>query len=163
MLLLKTLLYWIYQAGCYFNEGCRRLAPIGDLFIRYWVAKIFFMSALTKLHTWQSTLYLFTYEYKVPLLSPYWAALIGTASELVLPVLLLLGIGGRFTTFSLFIFNIVAVISYPFLFTATGAVGLQEHIYWGMLLLMLLLHGNGPISVDFLVRYWWHQQKSSSL
>lgn len=48
----------------------------------------------------------------MPLLAPAVAALLGTAAELALPVLLLLGLGTRFAALALFAFNVVAVISY---------------------------------------------------
>lgn len=38
-------------------------------------------------------------------------------------------------------FNIMAVISYPGL----SEVGLKDHIYWGILLLVPLLHGPGRL------------------
>jgi putative oxidoreductase len=48
----------------------------------------------------------------------------------------------------LFVFNIVAVISYPDL----GEIGLKDHYYWGLLLLVPLLHGPGKISIDHFIR-----------
>ena len=42
--------------------------PVLLLFCRLWVAYVFFNSGLTKIATWDSTLYLFEYEYQVPLL-----------------------------------------------------------------------------------------------
>jgi putative oxidoreductase len=87
---------------------------------------------------------LFEYEYAVPLLPPELAAYLGTAAELSLPVLLVLGLGGRFTALALFLFNIVAVISYPDL----SDIGRQDHIYWGMLLGVLTVHGLGKLSLD---------------
>lgn len=82
---------------------------------------------------------LFEYEYAVPLLSPTAAAYLGTAAELVLPVLLVLGLGGRFAALALFLFNIVAVISYPDLSDS----GRQFHILWGILLAITMTHGPG--------------------
>ena len=73
---------------------------------------------------------LFEYEYSVPFLSPAMAAYLGTGAELILPVLLLLGLGGRFAAIALFIFNIVAVISYPTLNDA----GKVWHYLWGFVL-----------------------------
>ena len=58
-------------------------------------------------------MYLFENEYDVPLLSAEFAAMMGTAIELFFPVLLALGLAGRFGAFVLFAFNIMAVISYP--------------------------------------------------
>ena len=53
-------------------------APVGDLLLRLWVAKIFLWSGLTKLQSIDSTIMLFKYEYEVPLLSAELAAYLGT-------------------------------------------------------------------------------------
>lgn len=124
------------------------LCPVGDLFIRIWVGQIFFFSGWVKLQNWDSTRAIFEYEYAVPFLPHHVAAHIATIAELVLPVLLVLGLLGRLPAFLLFVFNTIAVVSYPFLFTEDGAVGFDNHIYWGLLLLVLLLHGNGKLSLD---------------
>lgn len=123
------------------------LAPAVDLGIRLLVASVFFKSGLTKIANWDSTVGLFTNEYAVPLLSPEVAALLGTGVELFFPVLLVLGLGARFSAFVLFVFNIIAVISYPDL----GEVGLRDHQTWGLLLLITLLHGPGKLSLDHLI------------
>jgi putative oxidoreductase len=122
-------------------------APILDLGIRLFVAMVFFKSGLTKISNWNATLFLFENEYHVPLLSPNVAAYLGTPAELGLPVLLALGLGSRFAAAALFVFNIVAVISYPDL----GEVGLRDHQYWGLLLLITLMHGPGKLSVDHVI------------
>lgn len=123
------------------------LAPVSDLLIRLWVANVFFKSGLTKIQSMENTIFLFTYEYSVPLLSAETAAYLGTFIELTFPVLLALGLAGRFSAFVLFAFNIMAVISYPGL----SAVGLRDHQLWGVMLLVPLLHGPGKLSVDFLI------------
>lgn len=130
------------------------LTPLGDFIARIWVAQIFFTAGLVKVQSWDTTVTLFEYEYNVPILSPYLAAWIGTAAELVLPVLLALGLGGRFWIFALFVFNFVAAASYPFLWTPEGSTGLQQHIGWGVLLLLLMFHGSGKLSLD----YWIHKK-----
>lgn len=132
----------------------RFLTPVGDLIARVWIAQIFFISGVLKLQSWDTTLTLFEYEYRTPLLSPYLAAVLGTATELVLPVLLAVGLGGRFWIFALFIYNIVAVASYPFLWTPQGAEGLEDHTMWGILLMLLMFHGSGKLSLD----YWIHKK-----
>lgn len=124
------------------------LAPILDLAIRLWVGMVFFQSGLVKIQSWDTTLALFENEYAVPVLSPVLAAYLGTVAELVLPIFLVLGLGGRLFAAALFVFNIVAVISYPDL----GEVGLKDHQYWGLLLLVTLFHGPGKLSIDHLVR-----------
>lgn len=120
------------------------LQPAALLAARLYVARVFFRSGLTKLQDWETTLALFTDEYHVPLLSPPVAAALGTAGELALPVLLVLGLGGRFAALGLTVVNIVAVIS---LADITDAA-LQQHVFWGSLLLGLLLWGPGRWSVD---------------
>ena len=124
------------------------LAPVLDLAIRIWVGMVFFQSGLTKILSWDTTLSLFENEYAVPLLPPQLAAYMGTAAELVLPIFLVLGLGGRLCAAALFVFNIIAVVSYPDL----GEVGLKDHQYWGLLLLVALLHGPGKTSVDHFLR-----------
>lgn len=96
----------------------------------------------------QSTLFLFQYEYQVPLLPPLFAAYLGTAIELIFPLLLALGLAGRFAAAVLFVFNIMAVVSYPALQTAAKL----DHLMWGIMLLVPLLHGPGKLSIDFFFR-----------
>jgi putative oxidoreductase len=123
------------------------LSPLADLVLRLWVAHAFFIAGLTKIQSWETTVLLFTYEYHVPLLPPEIAALLGAATELCFPVLLTLGLATRFGAAVLFVFNIIAVISYPDL----GEVGLRDHQVWGLMLLVILLHGPGKLSLDHLV------------
>jgi putative oxidoreductase len=126
----------------------RFAAPMLDLAIRLWVANVFFKSGLTKIASWDTTLSLFETEYHVPFLPTEVAAYMGTATELFFPVLLVFGLGTRFAAFVLFVFNIIAVISYPDL----GEVGLRDHQYWGLLLAVTLLHGPGKLSIDHFIR-----------
>ena len=123
------------------------LAPLSNLAIRLWVANVFFKSGLTKIQTWDSTLYLFENEYSVPLLPPDFAAILGASIELGFPVLLVLGLMGRFSAIVLFLFNIMAVISYPEL----NPAGLVQHQMWGIMLLVPLLQGPGKLSIDHLI------------
>jgi putative oxidoreductase len=132
-------------------RGLDALSPLADLALRLWVANVFFKSGLTKIRNFDVTISLFTDEYQVPLLSPVVAAYLGTAAELVLPVLLVLGLGGRFAALALFVFNIVAVISYPDL----NEVGIGQHQVWGLMLLVSMLHGPGRLSIDHYLRRRW--------
>jgi len=127
--------------------GLDFLSPVLDLGIRGVVASVFFMSGLTKIASWSTTLALFESEYAVPLLPPEVAAYLGTAAELGLPVLLLFGLGTRAAAIALFVFNIVAVISYPDLSEA----GLMAHQYWGLLMLVTIFHGPGKLSLDHFI------------
>ena len=94
-------------------HGVDLLAPIFDLAIRLYVASVFFKSGLVKVQSWESTVALFENEYAVPVLPPELAAYMGTATELIVPVFLVLGLGGRFAALVLFVFNIIAATSYP--------------------------------------------------
>jgi putative oxidoreductase len=132
-------------------KGLDSASPLIDFTVRFWVANVFWKSGIASLHDWESTVDLFTYEYKVPLLAPQAAAILGTGVELFFPVLLVIGLATRFSAASLFIFNIVAVISYPGL----NEAGLKDHVYWGILLMVTLLHGPGKISVDHFIRRKW--------
>ncbi len=120
------------------------LQPLAALLARLYVASVFFRSGLTKLRDWDTTLALFTDEYKVPLLSPEVAAVMGTGGELVLPVLLLLGLGGRFAALGLSVVNVVAVMSLE----EIAPAALQQHITWGVLLAGLAIFGNGRWALD---------------
>jgi putative oxidoreductase len=126
------------------------ITPALDLGIRILIGLVFLQSGLTKLASWSTTLALFQSEYAVPLLPPALAAYLGTAAELGFPIFLVLGLGTRYAAFGLFIFNIIAVISYPGL----GEVGLKDHQYWGLFLLVTLLHGPGSLSLDHLISRW---------
>ncbi len=128
--------------------GIDFVKPVGDLILRCWVAYAFWVSGLTKIQNWDSTLYLFNDEYSVPLLPPEIAAYLGTATELGFPVLLAFGLLGRFAALALFLFNIVAVISYPDL----GPAGIEQHKVWGIMLLVCFLHGPGKLSIDHWIK-----------
>jgi putative oxidoreductase len=143
-----------------FNNFFILLQPLGDLFIRCWVAKVFITSGLTKIASWDSTLALFQFEYRVPFLTPEIAAILSVCVELGVSIFLILGLGGRIPALILFIFNIIAVISYPVLLMKAGAVGLKDHICWGIILLIILLHGTGKLSVDQLIRWWWQKKQT---
>jgi putative oxidoreductase len=120
------------------------LQPLAALAARVYVAQVFFLSGLTKIRDWDTTVALFTDEYKVPLLKPAMAALMGTGGELALPVLLVLGLGGRFAALGLFVVNAVAVVA----LADIAPAALQQHIFWGSLLAGLAIYGPGSWSLD---------------
>lgn len=124
------------------------LQPIALLAARLYVAWVFFSAGLTKLNDWESTLFLFEYEYQVPFLSHTVAAYMGTAGELVLPVLLAIGLASRISAIGLSIVNIVAVISLE----EIAAAALYGHVIWGLLLVLTVVWGAGQIAADFWVR-----------
>lgn len=120
------------------------LQPLAALTARLYLAQVFFLSGLTKLRDWETTVALFTDEYHVPLLPPALAAALGTTGELALPVLLLLGLGGRLAALGLSVVNAVAVIS----LSEIAPAALQQHVFWGALLAGLAIYGSGSWSLD---------------
>lgn len=120
------------------------LQPLALLAARLFVARVFLLSGLTKLRDWETTLALFTDEYHVPLLPPEAAAVLGTFGETVLPVLLVLGLGGRLAALGLSAVNVVAVLSVPDM----PEPAFMLHVFWGSLLAALVLWGPGRWSVD---------------
>ncbi len=125
------------------------LQSLALLAARLYVARIFFMSGLTKLRDWSSTLALFNDYYQVPLLPPALAAYMGTVGELAIPVLLVLGLAGRFAGAGLFVVNLMAALSLPA--EDLSAAGEAQHILWGVLAVVIALWGSGRWSVDHLV------------
>jgi putative oxidoreductase len=125
------------------------LSPLAFLLLRCWVAWQFFKSGLTKLPI-ENAILLFENEYHVPLLPPVVAAYLGTASELVFSVLLILGLAGRFSALALFVLNFVAYISY-------SEALLRDHLPWGLILFLFVLHGPDKLSLDYLFRRFWRR------
>ena len=129
-------------------NGVTFLAPLFDLVIRIYVARVFWLSGQTKIQSWESTLMLFEYEYAVPVLPFDIAAYAATGVELVAPVMLVLGLGTRVGALSLFALNYVATISYPDI----NIAGIKDHLLWGAMLAFSFFHGPGKLSVDHLIR-----------
>lgn len=124
------------------------LQSVALLSARFYVGWAFFASGITKLRDWDSTLFLFEEEYQVPLLPFELAAYLGTAAEIILPLLLMLGLTSRFAAFGLFFVNIVAVISLEDI----AAVAYAEHVLWGGLLAQVVIFSGGRFTVDFLIK-----------
>ncbi|WP_428086990.1 DoxX family protein [Candidatus Thioglobus sp.] len=128
---------------------------IFKLFVRLYVADAFFRAGLTKLGSWDSQMpflsssaqYLFENEYQVPIIPWELAAYLGTAAELILPILLVLGLATRLMAVKLFMFNIIAVISYPTIW----AGGFYDHKLWGVMLLVTVIYGQGKFALDYFI------------
>ena len=124
------------------------LAPAVQLALRLWIADVFFLSGLTKIRDWDSTLLLFEFEYKVPLLPTSMAAFLGTFCELTMPVLLVLGLFTRLAAVPLLF---MAMVIQFVLGASNPAFDSVEHIYWMLLLLVLIARGGGLLSLDHLL------------
>lgn len=146
-----TLIQTLARLALSVAQALNSLQPVAALLARLYVAQVFFLSGLTKIRDWDITLMLFMDEYKVPLLPPALAAVMGTAGELVLPVLLVVGLGGRFAALGLSVVNVVAVLS----LAEIAPAAMQQHVFWGALLAGIAIYGPGRLAVDhWLVRRW---------
>lgn len=119
-----------------------------SLAIRLFIGWQFFKSGMVKVSDWENTIALFRYEYQVPVLPPAFAAFMGAFGELLFPVLLALGLLTRPAAFGLFLVNVMAVISYPALFEFECPAAINDHFYWGAMLLVLVAFGAGKFSLD---------------
>ena len=129
-------------------EKVSMLEPVALLAARLYVGWAFFSSGLTKLNNWDSTLFLFEEEYHVPLLPYELAAYLGTAAEIILPLLLMAGLASRVSALGLFFVNIVAVISLEDIAAAAYA----QHVLWGTLLLQVVIFSGGRFAFDYMVK-----------
>ncbi len=136
-------------------QPARLLNHLQDIFIlgaRLFVGWQFFKAGLLKVQSWDSTLFLFQYEYRVPLLSPNLAAILGTLGELVFPVLLFVGLAGRLSAIGLQSVNIMAVVAYAHvIFSAGFEASVTDHYLWGLMLLAITIYGPGRLSADYLL------------
>lgn len=146
------------------SAALAHLGPLALLLMRIWIAIVFWHAGLVKLADPIGTQYLFNQEYHVPVLSGNAAAFLGTWTELITPWLLVLGIAGRPTAAILFVYNIVAVISYPDLWPNgfwTGLFNVEDfadHKIWGLMLLTVVAWGPGTLSVDALLKRWFQRR-----
>lgn len=155
---MLTLFLRLYRFQAHWLSHIKVLSPLLSLAARLYVAQVFLASAMTKLSSWENTLFLFEEEYHVPLLPPEWAAYLGTGGELLLPLLLAPGLMGRFAAIGLFVVNAVAAIS----LSDIAPAALMQHIYWGSLLLLLATEGAGRLSIDHWISNWIKTKQSDA-
>lgn len=119
------------------------------LALRVHVSWQFLKSGWLKLLDWETTRYLFEEEYRVPLLSPGMAAVLGTAGEVTFPILLIAGLLSRYAALGLSAVNVMAVVAYAHVLTGEGfEAALGQHYLWGVMLAVVLAFGAGRFSVD---------------
>ena len=135
---------WI-RAG---NSICALLSySLVALALRLIIFRVFFLSAQTKVDGFsitQSTFYLFQYEYALPFIPYKLAAYMGTLGEFGLSMLLLAGLATRFAAVGLIAMTLVIQYVYP---SAWWSV----HVWWLLVLLVLVSKGGGKISLDHLI------------
>ena len=138
--------------GKYFRLGDavqEWLGPVFLLGMRIWMGYIFFQSGFKRITgDFDSELFLFTEEYKLPLLPPDLWAIITIAGELIIPVLLVLGLFGRFAGLGI----LVMTMTIQFLIGLNNdAYYLPVHWYWMFLSLAVVCFGPGKLSLDYLL------------
>lgn len=123
------------------------LALLGRLSI----GLVFWNSARTKVEGWDvfsvndTTLQLFTEDYKLPLIPPYVAALIAQLAEHTFSILIIVGLATRFSALALLGMTLVIeIFVYPDAYVLHGT--------WAAILLMLVKFGAGNWSVDQLIK-----------
>ncbi|MGI0116259.1 DoxX family protein [Zooshikella sp. RANM57] len=119
------------------------VVPVIDLSMRLFVGWVFWKSGITKFEGIDQAIFLFEYEYNVPLLSPDIAAYLAMSAELALPILLWLGLGTRFAAIGLTMMTlIIEIFVYP---------NTTEHYFWLLILSSLWSRGGGVLSLDYLL------------
>ena len=131
------------------------------LLARIGIAAVFWQSGQTKIEgfvlnlatgefVWgwprltDSAVALFAEEYRLPLLSPLWAAPMAAVAEHVLPVLLVMGLATRWAALGLLGMTLVIqLFVYPDAFWV--------HSLWAATLLLLVRDGAGSYSLDALI------------
>lgn len=109
--------------------------------LRLALAVVFWNSAMAHLASWDTTLYLFASEYKVPVLPPDLAAYMAVSIEVSTPVLLVLGLLTRPAVLGLLgMTTVIEVFVYP--------QAWPTHIQWAAMMLVLLCRGPGKLSLD---------------
>jgi putative oxidoreductase len=115
---------------------------------RLGIAAIFFLSARTKVEGWftisPGTFTLFEYDYALPFLPPVVAAYAATIAEHLFSTLLALGLATRASAIGLLgMTAVIQIFVYPDAW--------PTHLSWAGLLLPLIAHGGGRLSLDRLI------------
>lgn len=135
------------------------------LLARFSIAMVFWQSGQTKVEGFtidlssatfildmprlaDSTLYLFSNEYNLPLLAPELAARMAVFAEHFFPLLLLLGLATRFSALALLLMTLtIQLFVYPDAYPTHGT--------WAAVLLFIMAYGPGRFSLDQLIaRYY---------
>lgn len=137
------------------------------LLARFSIAAIFWKSGQTKVQGFaldivsgefqfgwprlsDSVVDLFREEYRLPILSPELAALMGAMAEHVFPALILLGMATRFSALALLgMTATIQFLVYPDAYPTHGV--------WATVLIFLAARGPGPLSIDdWISKRWLH-------
>jgi putative oxidoreductase len=118
-----------------------------QLAMRIAVGTVFLKSGLLKLNSWEFAIKLFEDEYKVPVLSPSFAAVLATFNEFTFSILIIIGLATRIATLPLLgMVIVIQIFVYP--------QAWPEHLLWASILLFLLTRGPGALSIDHSIARW---------
>lgn len=138
----STLALVLVSASDVFGAADRAAHPFLDLILRLWLAQIFFRAAIVNLADWKGTLYLFAHEPPVSWLDPVTVAYLGTAIELIAPLLLALGLATRPAALALLAVTLAMQGTYE---------QLNAHVFWALLFAWYAMMGAGSLSIDRLL------------
>ena len=148
-------------AGLIFGRGPAD-TPIGAIWVsslfllgaRVWLALPFWNAGTTRLESWSNQPFLFEWIHPVPFLSPTVAAYLTTVGEIVLPILLVLGLLGRFAGLGLAVMaaTIYFIVGQTDLGIENGIAIASEQVPWMVVGLVLFIIGPGRISLDYGIR-----------
>ena len=127
----------------------RWAGPPVELAARVWLGLIFFKAGLTRVNAWDSQAFLFDSIHPVPFLPAEIAAVVTTAGELLLPVLLWLGLAQRLAALGLF--AMTATIQFVVAQTPEGMenrIGHPEHYAWMLGFLLLAVRRPSILTLD---------------
>ncbi|WP_419255981.1 DoxX family protein (plasmid) [Caulobacter sp. ErkDOM-YI] len=132
-----------------YNVSDRMPRSLVQLGLRWGLAGVFWTSARTKVEgvmtISDNTYFLFSDEYKVPLLPSDLAATLATYSEHAFAILLFLGLASRLSALGVFAMTLVIqLFVYP-----DALVGV--HLGWFAMALAIATYGPGKISLDHIV------------
>jgi putative oxidoreductase len=114
---------------------------IHQVLFRLAIAGVFLRAGLQKARAWESTVALFSDEYKLPGFPPEMAAVMATCFEIGCSTLLVVGLASRLATLPLLgMIVTIQLFVYP--------QAWPEHLVWGSILLFLLTRGPGAVSLD---------------
>jgi len=115
------------------------LWPAFDLFLRLWLAQLFWVSGMQKLTNWETALYLSANEYPVSWMNAVSAAYVGVTIEFLCPIFLALGLATRLAALPMLILSLVIHVEYQ---------SLNTQIYWAVFLGWYVVMGAGSFSLD---------------
>lgn len=137
---LRALLSSILAAS---RGGAALAAPWVDVWVRFCLAKAFFVSGILKVGNWPVALELAQREYPVSWLDAHTAAVLGATVEVVCSILLAIGFAARPASLALLLLSLVIQFSYQ---------QIDVNLFWAALASWYVVFGAGALSLDRAIR-----------